>query len=146
MGTGRTGAQARRSSPPATGAVGGDTPEQAREEDAVRHAGREHAAAIDAALLLETIQERPHEARVARLVRPDVPAAPRRPEEADSVVALGMDRDEAVAEGEPPHAGPPALSLGAAAKAVEVEDERQRAVAGGRGRVDQVAALLAADG
>src|SRR5207247_5676516 len=93
-------------------AVGGDAAEQAREEGAVRHAGREHAAAIDAALPLEAVEERAHEVGVARLARPDVPAAPRRVEEADALVALGMDGNEGLAEREPPETGPPAMPPG----------------------------------
>src|SRR5438067_13527464 len=105
-------------------AVGGDAAEQAREEGAVRHAGREHAAAIHAALPLEAVEERAHEVGGARLSGPEVPAAPRRPEQGDSVVTLGMDGDEPLAEREPPQARPPALAPRAAAKAVEGEDER----------------------
>src|SRR5579885_2929727 len=104
--------------------------ERVREEAAVRHAGGEHAAPVHAALPLEPVEERAHEVDVARVGGLHAPARAGGAEEMDAGVPLGRDRDKAVAGGQPPEARPPPLPAGAAAEAVEVEHDGQRAVGG----------------
>ena len=121
--------------------IGEGTAEQVREEAAVRHAGREQAPAVDAPSLLEHVEERPDEVDVSRLASPEVPATARRPEQLHAFVALRVDGDEALLEGERPPAAPPAVSPGTRAKPVQRHDDGERSVGGAGRRVEQIAPL-----